>query len=1329
MNYRCPKSDCAGSAAPLPEAMAQAMGMKCPVCQSELQTDEQVVEPAGKTIEGGPWVDWPTPVSLPLCEYFEEEHPGGKLWAACDAFEMLTRLIVIVLVGERSSSGGLEDGLRDRLSRLIESPTFGAWYVMARDLAEAKGGSEDLSAAREFVLGPLRDLLYGPDNPGTDETSFLKLRNRLAHGGGMTRKEQSRLLDLWQERVGRTIDQLEWMSGWELLGKSENGEWKKLAGKQQETIPAPDGVEDGESDSVWLRVNDSMYPLWPLAAFGRASIQGEGKEKTSKDEAPQVYSRKESVRLGYVPLGAEGMGYAESSAGALAAFEQMFRPSEKAQASGFKIKDFMGEIRKDAGQMVGRQKELDDIISKVRETKQGVLWISGQAGMGKSFLMAKLSVDLLDEFSESGPLVLSYRMRAGDQDRCSRDALADFITERLEGAGLMHEDIKINLQDKAEKRLETCLGGLKKDAQIVLIVDGLDEVSRRDGKFTEEVPLALRYPGVLWICSGRPEPMITEPMRKLGGEDLFPHGLPPMREEDVRGMILEKIGPLRKKLLGKDAEQDGKVINPFIRLVTERAAGLPLYVKYVIGDVLGGKYRVLDGEEELPDSLHSYHEELLRRLGVGDLQAVVTPLAAILATAYEPLSVRELVAILVRRKLLTEEGARQMVEKGLAAIASMVRSAPDPEGEVGYCLFHQSLRDHMTGSDQMTHSIAIAREAFADIAEKTDPPPELRNYLLRCGIDHLLEVNRKQEAERLLLDLDHLYAINQQGVKEITIYRYWEMLGGEIQAMRYIGIIEKLFLKSSDEDMMEKADLVSNIARKSLWLRLSIPVEEKIILKHKEIHGHVNLEITDAYENLAESYQLKGNFDRSIEFLEKSIDIRININGSRHKNIATSYNNLGLCYANKSSNNIAIEYYKKALKIFLQSGKRNSNVATIYNNLGLSYGSMGLNVEAIEYFKKSIAIDTDIHGPEFPKIAFNNLGSTFREMGDFPKAICYIEKSLKSHIHLYGKNHLSLVHPYYNLAKCFEEKREFKQALELHQKCLAIEIKNLGSEHIDLASTYHNIGETHIEEGEYQQALDSYQKCLAIEIKNLGSEHIDLASTFHNIGEIYIEKGEYQQAIDSYQKCLAIEIKNLGSEHIDLASTHEKISNTYSFINDFERSMEHSEKTLKIRLEKLGHNHPDVATALNDLGLNWTKAKNFEEAVKYLSKAVEICMNEVGSFSFENALILGNYGHALGMCGEIEKGVSFTHRALKCKLEQETLSYSSIQKSYQKLTEIFEHAGNEDRAQENEAMAKWSELRSEGRFLDEIDSVEFEKEVGISHEWARQIEEDIINSK
>ena len=1079
--------------------MAQAMGMKCPVCQSELLADEQVVESAYKTTESGPWVDWPTPVSLPLCEYFEEEHPGAKLWAACDAFEMLTRLIVIVLVGERSSSGGLEDGVRDRLSRLIESPTFGAWYVMARELSEIKGGSEELAQMRKYVSQTLRDLLYGPENPGTDETSFLKMRNRLAHGGGMSRNEQSRLLGLWEKRIKEAIDSLDWLSSWELIGKTETDVWKKLTGKSPESVDTPEGITESAPDSVWLRINQTLIPLWPLAAFGKPSIQGEGKQKKGSTEAPQVYSRKESVRLGYVPLGAEGMGYAESSAGALAAFEQMFRPSEKALASGFKIKDFMGEIRKDAGQMVGRQKELDDIVTKVRETKQGVLWISGQAGMGKSFLMAKLSVDLLDEFSESGPLVLSYRMRAGDQDRCSRDALADFITERMEGAGLMHDDIKINLQDKAENRLETCLGGLKKDAQVVLVVDGLDEVSRRDGKFTEEVPLALRYPGVLWICSGRPEPMITEPVRKLGGEDLFPHGLPPMREEDVRGMILEKIGPLRKKLLGKDAEQDGKVINPFIRLVTERAAGLPLYVKYVIGDVLGGKYRVLDGEEELPDSLHSYHEELLRRLGVGDLQAVVTPLAAILATAYEPLSVRELVAVLVHRKLLTEEGARQMVEKGLAAIASMVRSAPDPEGEVGYCLFHQSLRDHMTGSDQMTHSIATAREAFADLAQQekdqvpisrlpslwkegepvneeawrwyfrnSNKPEVLRNYLIRCGIRHLLDCDRKDRAKELLLDLDYLYELRNQGVSQSFVLRSWNELGGEKNAKHYVNEVKELMAIGWVDVIQDRLMHLSSYLDSFQWDLLSIEIN-KLILSNC-INPQYEPEITSlcAY-NLGRAYWRDDNYEKAILNLEKSCRLEMAFFSNWYED-GTSINSLkasliqheiGALHCDNDNFCKAIECHENALKYRLQKNRLPSDHIAI--------------AESYDYF-----------------------GKTFRAKKDFSRSLEYLRKSLEIRMGSLDQSDIRIASSYIEIGSVKAEQGNFEEGIDFLVKGMDILKTSGNSSSYQLVECYQEIALVAKEMGNYSMMLRYFDLALQLseKITGAGDRFLSLCSVF-----------------------------------------------------------------------------------------------------------------------------------------------------------------------------------------------------------------------------------------
>ena len=101
---------------------------------------------------------------------------------------------------------------------------------------------------------------------------------------------------------------------------------------------------------------------------------------------------------------------------------------------------------------------------------------------------------------------------------------------------------------------------------------------------------------------------------------------------------------------------------------------------------------------------------------------------------------REIEAVLVYRRLLTSDGATALVEEGLAATASMLSSAPDPEGETGFTLFHQSLRDHMRTSEQMRQSMTTGIAAMAELSLGSDAPESLRNYLLRCGVRHLLEV-------------------------------------------------------------------------------------------------------------------------------------------------------------------------------------------------------------------------------------------------------------------------------------------------------------------------------------------------------------------------------------------------------------------------------------------------------------------------------------------------------------------------------------------------------------------------------------------------------------
>jgi WD40 repeat protein len=228
---------------------------------------------------------------------------------------------------------------------------------------------------------------------------------------------------------------------------------------------------------------------------------------------------------------------------------------------------------------------------------------------------------------------------------------------------------------------------------------------------------------------------------------------------DIRTMLLEKIGPLRKRLVGRDRDEGDRVVNPFIEKVADYAQGLPLYVTYVIGDILNNRFRALDVGERLPESLSKYHEELLKRCAVGVLHQVLTPLAATIAVAKEPLTAEALADLLVRRNLIdaTRDEPVALVKRGLAAIASMLRRSATPDGAEGFTLYHHSLQQHMEQSPEMAGPLGTARAALAEFAlapGKADAPAAA--YLYRHGVAHLVETGKPAEALGLLCRFDYL---------------------------------------------------------------------------------------------------------------------------------------------------------------------------------------------------------------------------------------------------------------------------------------------------------------------------------------------------------------------------------------------------------------------------------------------------------------------------------------------------------------------------------------------------------------------------------------------
>ena len=106
--------------------------------------------------------------------------------------------------------------------------------------------------------------------------------------------------------------------------------------------------------------------------------------------------------------------------------------------------------------MVGRAEQLEEILLMIGERKNGVLWIEGLPGMGKSALMAKVYTELIDNLPVPNQTVLPYRFRANDQNRCNRNRFAQFVIERLIASDTLQESFEDQPKEKTEKKIGKC---------------------------------------------------------------------------------------------------------------------------------------------------------------------------------------------------------------------------------------------------------------------------------------------------------------------------------------------------------------------------------------------------------------------------------------------------------------------------------------------------------------------------------------------------------------------------------------------------------------------------------------------------------------------------------------------------------------------------------------------------------------------------------------------------------------------------------------------------------------------------------------------------------
>ena len=713
----------------------------------------------------------PSVIAIPLFEYRKESHPVMQLHRLCDAVEILTRFFTIVAIGELRKTLNNEplpeEIIRDLQPR-IERPTFGQWRDMLHVVVRALANAQNLLVPElpSFVSNLLLPGLEATDHP---EDSLIRLRNDLVHGGAIPSAAARAFLNHWNPWLEKLVEGLQFLKDVDVCFYAADG-LQRLRGtsaEAEEYAVAPNVIQAIRPlhQHVLLLRNEEPLDLWPLCDYGKAEASTLQGLQQADQSSPLVYIRFERDKLLYAALGVD-FPRAEKY-NSVTEFRSLFRLGQREPSADFTV-DFEEEIRADSAALIGRREEMQHVKKLLKHQSDGVFWIAGPGGIGKSLLLARVAADLGNDPKRICRIV--WRFRAGDAPRCNRFAFFRHAIGRIAAwlgktdFGPANDPNKLfgqlgNLLDEVSRPQTAKVSELP--PRVLFVLDGLDAIAQIDSGFPQ-VPFLLARPNVLWLCAGRPEGNLQQTFSADRCVHVFQDGLPPMSVDDIRAMLLDSTGSLKFKLLPLDFESTdavtgkSQITNQAVNAVVKRAAGLPLYVHFLVQDILSGYFRFDELEQHLPPSLNAYYDDLLRRLSIGELQALLTPLLVTICWSRAPVDEETLHLMMVQRMvLLDSDQGRATLRKGLLAIESMIRPAAAAGGRYGYEPYHPTFREYVREDKGgvIGGQNEIARRQFCDLTAQWQNIPHdhpARTYVLGYGVSHLIESKEYQLLAGLL---------------------------------------------------------------------------------------------------------------------------------------------------------------------------------------------------------------------------------------------------------------------------------------------------------------------------------------------------------------------------------------------------------------------------------------------------------------------------------------------------------------------------------------------------------------------------------------------------
>ena len=260
--------------------------------------------------------------------------------------------------------------------------------------------------------------------------------------------------------------------------------------------------------------------------------------------------------------------------------------------------------------------------------------------------------------------------------------------------------------------------------------------------------------------------------------------------------------------------------------------------------------------------------------------------------------------------------------------------------------------------------------------------------------------------------------------------------------------------------------------------------------------------------NLGTALISLGEYKRAIHFLKLSLVIVHEV-GNRPNEI-NILGNLGFAHANLGEIRQAIEFYEQALAIAHEIGDRRGEGQTL-GVLGNAYAALGEITRAIEFYRKHLTIAQEMADRRAEGSSLWALGIAYALLGETRQAIEFYENALIIEQEIGDRRCKGDILG--NLGNAHNDLGEYKRAIEFYEQALEIE-KEVGDRRGE-GNTLGNLGSVYFNIGEIRLAIEFFEQ--AIVIKHEISDWAGECSTSWNLGVIYDQIGEFDKAANLMQ--------------------------------------------------------------------------------------------------------------------------------------------------------------------------------------------------------------------